>query len=133
MGWEADLLNVFGQLKQEGGVDNVFVPAKLVSTNPPVVNICGVNVSKQLHMNPAMVTDTSADAVANSMAALNDALEQAKDVEEVPEFVELIQAPLSQLLESILEFMKKSQVNAGDTVMVRQNGNDLHIMSSSGG
>lgn len=132
MGWENKIISAIDERKTSGGVDNVFMPATLVSTNPPVINICGCNVSKQLHISSS-VKFKKDETLNNLFSDFMTALDGLKEIEEVPELVENLKGPLQELFDGIMKYHQKDSAKAGDTVMVRQDGNDLHVLTRQGG
>lgn len=141
MSWENMIIDAIDQRKQQGGADNVFQPAKLISVNPPVVEVCGVQVKKQLQLNPAMKQKQD---LAPLELAFDNFMEKFKELEEhkeelpepkdlVDKMLELLVEPMQAMFEASISFHQKGLVQSGDTVMVRQNGNDIHIMNGTGG
>lgn len=134
----SDLVAAIDSRITNGGVENIMQPAKLVSVDPPIVEVCGVQIEKQLHVNPALRSEADFEGITSSMDTVMERfgeLDQVKD-SEGPEIVEAMKglaAPLNDCFTQIKAFLEKGMVHAGDQIMVRQDGNDIHVMTGTGG
>lgn len=139
--WANKIVDAIQQIKQEGGQQNIMQPGRLVSVDPPIIEFCGVQIAKQVHVNPSMRTaadiallQAAADNFMAKFAELEthkDSITEPKDL--VDKLLELLTEPLQQVFDSVVEYHKKDAAAAGAQVMVRQDGNDIHVMSGTGG
>lgn len=139
--WAPRLVAALNSQKQAGGVQNIMQPATLVSVNPPIVSVCGVEISKQLHVNQAIRSETELQTLTDAFDVFTEKfkeLEEKKDtVTEPKQVIELLQEllyePMQEMFQAIIAFHEKELVHPGDQVMVRQDGNDIHVMTGTGG
>ena len=137
MGSASELVAAFQNLMSRGGPQNITQPGRLVSRNPPVVEVNGVRIKKRVHINPAIRTKADLAPIADAMETVLEKfaeLEEVKDAEP-PEIVEAVMElaqPLHDCFEEIRGFLEKGLVNPGDQIMVRQDGNDIHVMTGTG-
>ena len=77
--WGRLLVEAIDSRIQKGGVENIMQPGKLKSVDPPIVEVCGVEIEQQLHLNPAMRSEADLQAVTDTFDTF---LEKFQELEE---------------------------------------------------